>query len=166
MSDRLHIIINGETESVYNLFLSKRTIQVVSLFSLLLLLLLGGLVYNAFHLSHTNTVLTNQVQLLSNRLEKNSLVKEQLALKVSHLQQLNSEQAETFQKEKTTLLSTAVTELEERSNLIERIMCNLGLDPQDLSKESKLKLSGSTRPKKKLLLSCWKQLFRFLSLSN
>jgi murein DD-endopeptidase MepM/ murein hydrolase activator NlpD len=150
MSDRLHIIITGDAGNVRSLLLSKRKVQALCLFSFFLFLLFSGLIYNSSQLLHGNTILTNKVALLSNRLDKNSLLKEQLALQVNDLQQLNNKLAETFQKEKTVLLNTAVTELEERSNLlstaairleersdlIERIMSNIGLDVEDFAKDS------------------------------
>ncbi len=57
-----------------------------------------------------------------------------LALQVQDLQELNSNQKENFQQEKATLLNTAVSELEERSGMIERIMSNIGVEGKRCSK--------------------------------
>ncbi|MCF8056319.1 MAG: M23 family metallopeptidase [Desulfocapsa sp.] len=150
MSDRLHIIITGDTGNVHNLLLSKRKVNILCFSFFFLLFLLIALSYNGVHLSRANTDLISQVALLNDQIDQHALLKEQLVLQVSDLQHLNNRQAETFLKEKTTLLNTAVTELEERSNLlttaatkleersnlIERIMSNIGMDLQDLPKDS------------------------------
>lgn len=150
MSDRLHIIITGDEGNVRKLLLSKRTLQITCLVSVSLFLILSVISYNALQLFHSNTDLSRKVARLSSQLdEKTKLkkqlalqlnestqLKEQLALQVNDLQQQNSRQAETFRKEKTTLLHTAVTELEERSELIERIICNIGLDVKDFTQDS------------------------------
>jgi|GEM_PF-205250 len=54
--------------------------------------------------------------------------------KISSLQRKNTTQAEAFQVEKQTLLNTAVSELEERSNVIERMLSNIGVDIKDVPK--------------------------------
>ena len=150
MSDRLHIIITGEDGNARNFLLSKRRLQITCLVSVSLFLILSVISYNALHLFHSNTSLSKQVASLSSQLTTKSQLKEQLtiqlnestqlkeklAIRVNDLQQLNSTQAKTFQKEKTTLLHTAITELEERSDLIERIIGNIGLDVQDLTKKN------------------------------
>ncbi len=150
MSDHLHIIITGEKGNIRNLLLSKRTLRNTCLVSLFLFVTLSVISYKAFQLFHTNTDLSEQISRLSSKLNEKkqlkeelthqkealALQKEQLALQVNDLQQQNSRQAETFQKEKKILLHRAVTKLEERSDLIERIISNIGLDVHDLTKDS------------------------------
>ncbi len=136
MSERLHIIIAGDKGNVRNLLMPKRLLQITCLFSICLFLVLAVTSYKAFFLFQTNTELNEQLSCLSSQLNEKIHLKEQLALQVDNLQQLNSRQAETFQKEKTTLLNAAVTELEERSNMIERIISNIGLDVPAISTDS------------------------------
>jgi murein DD-endopeptidase MepM/ murein hydrolase activator NlpD len=149
MTDHLQIITTKDEGNIRNLLLSKRILQTTCFFFICLFPVLSVISYKAYHLSQANTDLTEQVTRLNSKLNESALVKKQLALQlnesaqlqkqltlqVNDLQILNSRQAKTFQEEKTTLLHTAVTELEERSNLIERIMSNIGLDVQDLVKD-------------------------------
>ncbi len=123
MSDRFHIMITKDGGKARRFLLSKRKLQLSCVFIVSLFLLLS--------------ILGNQVKLLNNQLQENNVVKEELALQVQELQQLNREQTEAFQQEKATLLNTAVTELEERSGMIERIMCNLGVKVKETSKTNK-----------------------------
>lgn len=97
--------------------------------------------YNAFHSIKENVYLTNQSDVLNERitsltdqLTKNETTNASLTLKISSLEERNSIQKDAFQLEKRTLLNTAVSELEERSNMIERIMCNIGVNIEDTPK--------------------------------
>ncbi len=150
MSDQLHIIITGEDGNGRNVLLSKWRLQITCFVSISLFLILSVTSYKAFHLSHTNTDLNKQITRLNSRInEKNQLKeqlalqredlvlqKEQLALQVNDLQQLTDRQAKKFQEEKRVLLNRAVTELKERSELIERIIGNIGLDIHHLTKKN------------------------------
>ncbi len=123
MSDLFHIIITKDGGTARSFLFSKRKLQLTCVFFVSLFLVL--------------TILGNQVTRLNSQLLENNVLKEELALQVQKLQQLNKEQSEAFQQEKATLLNTAVTELEERSGMIERIMCNLGVEIKASSKTNK-----------------------------
>ncbi len=123
MNDQFHIIITRDECKARSFLFSKRKLQVACVFVASLILAI--------------TILGKQVTRLNSKLQDNNVLKEELALQVQELQQMNREQTEAFQQEKATLLNTAVTELEERSGMIERIMCNLGVKVKDTSKTNK-----------------------------
>ncbi len=138
MSDHLHILITGDEGKGRSFLLSKRKIRSTVVCITGLLLTFGLTSYSAFNSSKINTNLSNQVAALhskindlSNKLTDTTNSNESLAGQVNNLKEQNSTQEELFQQEKATLLNTAVTELEERSNMIERIMCNIGVDIKD-----------------------------------
>ncbi len=137
MSDLFHIIITGDKRKARSFFFSKRRLQLTCVITASLFIALSILGNNALHFFFPNTNLNNQVTQLNSQLQKSNALKKELTLQIQKLQQLNREQTEAFQKEKTTLLNTAVTELEERSGMIERIMCNLGVDIKNAPKTNK-----------------------------
>ncbi|AGF77028.1 metalloendopeptidase-like membrane protein [Desulfocapsa sulfexigens DSM 10523] len=132
MSDRLHIIITGDEGKAQSFLFSKRRLKTACFLTASLFITLTVISYNAYHFFNTNKALNNQVTELNRELQKSNRLKHSLALKVQDLQELNSNQAEDFQQEKTTLLNTAVSELEERSSMIERIMSNIGIEVKDV----------------------------------
>lgn len=136
MSDRLHIIITSDQGKARSLLFSKRRLQLTCLITVSLFIILSSISYKAFHFSNSNTELNNQITTLNKQLQENKLLKESLALQVEKLQQLNSSQAEHFQEEKATLLNTAVSELEERSGIIERIIGKIGVDINDIPQDN------------------------------
>jgi len=138
MSDHVHILITGDEGKGRSFLLSKRKIKSTVVCMAGLLLTFGLTSYSAFNGSKTNATLSNQVAALHNdlnelsgKLSKTTSNNKTLALQVNSLKEENSAQEKVFQQEKATLLNTAVTELEERSNMIERIMCNIGVDVKD-----------------------------------
>ena len=134
MDDQFHIIVAGDERKSRSFLLTKRKLQlsgVIILFLFVAITILGSSVFHSFF---PDTSITNQVTQLNRQLQKNTSEKETLIRQVQELQQLNRKQTEAFQQEKTTLLNTAVTELEERSAIIERIIGNLGVEIKDVPK--------------------------------
>ncbi len=106
-----------------------------------LLLTLGVTSYNALHSIKENIYLTKrtdelheEITSLASKLAENETTNTSLTLKIRSLEERNSIQAEAFRQEKDNLLNTAVSELEERSDMIERLMCNIGVDIKDAPK--------------------------------
>jgi murein DD-endopeptidase MepM/ murein hydrolase activator NlpD len=133
MSDRLHIIITGDEGKARTLLFSKRKLVLSCLFTLSLFITLSIISYKSSHSFSSNKKLNNQVAELSKQLREDKLLTKSLALQIQDLQKLNNNQAESFQQEKATLLNTAVSELEERSGMIERIMGNIGVEVKDVA---------------------------------
>jgi murein DD-endopeptidase MepM/ murein hydrolase activator NlpD len=136
MSDRLHIIITGDDGKARSLLFSKHKLKLTCFFSVSLFITLSFISYHAYHFFYTNKTLNIQVTALNKQLRENNLLKESLVLQVQDLKELNNNQAESFQQEKTILLNTAVSELQERSGMIERIMGNIGVEIKDVAKDS------------------------------
>ncbi|MBU0945309.1 MAG: M23 family metallopeptidase [Proteobacteria bacterium] len=136
MSDRLHIIISGDAGRARSFLLSRRRLRLTILASVFTFFLLGIACFQTVRLLTVKADLDQQVVQLATELEKSNARKKLLASQVNNLRQLNSGQAAAFLEEKTTLLNEAVTELEERSNLIEQIMCNIGIDVADVQEET------------------------------
>ena len=138
MSDHVHILITGDEGKGRSFLLAKNKIKVAVTGASVFLLTFALISFSAYNSISTNITLSNQVAKLENRVkdlsgELNSTTdtNKSLALQVTDLKKQNSTQKELFQQEKATLLNTAVTELEERSDMIERIMCNIGVDIKD-----------------------------------
>ncbi len=136
MDDQFHIIVAGDKRQSRSFLLTKRKLQLSGVIILSLFVAISILGSNVFHSFFPDTSITSQVTQLNDQLQKSKSEKKELARQVQELQNLNRKQTETFQQEKTTLLNTAVTELEERSTIIERIICNLGVEVKDVPKNN------------------------------
>ncbi|RUM43855.1 MAG: hypothetical protein DSY80_05145 [Desulfocapsa sp.] len=138
MSDHVHILITGDEGQGRSLLLSKRKIKGTVICIAALLFTFAVTSYSALYGIRTNANLSNQVaalhsklSTLSSTLEKSATSNDALALQLNSLKEQNNTQEKLFRQEKATLLNTAVSELEERSAMIERIMCNIGVDIKD-----------------------------------
>ncbi len=136
MNDRLYIIVTGEEGRVRSLLFSKRRLRVSCLLGIILVIGLSISSYHSYGFFFSNKALTLQVDRLSQQLLSNQSLQKDLAVQVQKLQGRISTQAELFHQEKTTLLNTAVSELEERSGMIERIIDDIGIDIKIISKVS------------------------------
>ncbi len=140
MSDRLHIIISGDAGKARTFLLSRRKLQLTFLASIAIFTILSIASFQTVRLFSAKSNLDRQVVQLTSQLQESNSNRERFAVQISDLKQLNSGQAAAFLDEKTTLLNAAVNELEERSNMIEQIMCNIGVDVQKV--EGKTSNSG------------------------
>ena len=138
MSDHLHILITGDEGKGRSFLLSKRKIKAGVMGISGFLVTFGIISFSAYNSISTNLDLSNQVATLqstvtelSGDLNTTTHSNTSLTLQVQDLKEQNSAQKELFKQEKATLLNTAVTELEERSDMIERIMSNIGVDIKD-----------------------------------
>ncbi len=138
MSEHVHILITGEEGKGRSFVLSKRKIKSTAACMAGLLLTFGFTSYSALRSIKANVDLNNEVASLNgtidglaDELDQTTSSNKALALQVSELKDKNATQAELFKQEKADLLNTAVTELEERSDMIERIMTNIGVDVDD-----------------------------------
>ena len=142
MNDRLHIIISGDETKTRRLLLSKRKARIFLFATITLFIVLSVISYKTFLVPHANKPLNNQLSLLNKQLKESLLAKETLALQVQDLQDLKNNQEKYFQQEKDALLNTAIAELEERSNLIERILGNIGVEIQEIPKSNNKNSGG------------------------
>lgn len=128
MSDRLHIIISGDAGKARTFLLSRRKLQLTFLASVSIFTILSIASFQTARLFNAKSDLDRQVVQLTSELQESNSSKERFAIQINDLKQLNSGQSAAFMEEKATLLNAAVSELEERSNMIEQIMCNIGID--------------------------------------
>ncbi|MCK5071471.1 MAG: M23 family metallopeptidase [Desulfocapsa sp.] len=135
MSDRLHIILAGDEGKARTLLFSKRKLKLTFVLTLSLFITLSVISFNAFHFFSAKNNLSDQVAELNKELEQSNSLKESLASQVYNLRELNDSQAEDFQQEKTILINTAVSELEERSSMMKQIMCNIGVEVKDVEED-------------------------------
>ena len=126
MSDRLHIMIAEDEGKTRNLILSKRKLQLSFFTTVSLFICICVISYIVLNFFQSNKALNNQVTELNKQLQKTILDKETLSLQVADIKQ-----------EKSNLLISTISELEERNSMIERIMCNIGIDVKDLPKDIK-----------------------------
>lgn len=136
MDDQFHIIIAGDERKSRSFLLTRRKLQLACVTILSIFIAIGFFSSNVFYSFFPDTTITSQITRLTNQLRESKVSKDELTMQVQELQQLNRKQAEAFQREKATLLNTAVTELEERSTIIERIIGNLGVDVKDVPKNN------------------------------
>ncbi len=135
MNDNLHIIVTSEKGTPRTLLWSKKRIVFMLLFGVFLFTSLATGSFFATRLYVSNNGLNEQVSTLSVKLETTKSSNTQFEKKICDLETLNSNQADKFKNEKKELLNTAISELNERSQLIETVMNNIGV---------KVKKSSST----------------------
>jgi len=138
MDDQLHIIVAGDSGKVFTLPFSSKKLRIALTLSAVTLLLLTVTSIWSLSLYKRNCHISNQLVDAQEKLHKNA---ERVAnynkssedqwiklnQKIARLELENIEQATTFKQEKESLISTAVDELNERSELIGRIIGNIGL---------------------------------------
>lgn len=149
MDEQLHIIIAGNRGKVFKLPCTKKRICLLISASVVALLVLTAASIVSFSLYSKNRSISDQLAGLQAKLHSsseqitrhNKLTKEErlkLDLKVARLELHNMEQATAFQEEKESLLSTAIDELNVRSELIEKIIGSIGIKiPQNDDSDAK-----------------------------
>lgn len=151
MDEQLHIIVAGDRGKVYKLPCTRKKICIVGTASAVTFIILTIASICSFSLYTKNCAISNQLAGLQEELQtsneriaiQHKLTEEQrreLDQKVARLQLDNIKQATAFKEEKENLISTAVDELNERSELIERVIGNIGIKlpetKNDVSKHS------------------------------
>lgn len=148
MDEQLHIIIAGDRGKVFKLPCSRKKLCIVITTSIVALLVLTVTSICSFSLYTKNRKISNQIAGLQEKLQDSAELiarhnkineaerqklemteeeRQKLDEKVAHLEQKSAKQATAFQEEKETLLSAAVDELNEKSQLIEKFFGNIGI---------------------------------------
>lgn len=149
MNERLHIIIMDEKGKVLKLPMETKrllTYLVSAAVTIVILVTSSIFSYSLFtsnrsmdkKLTELQSKVDNSDQVISEIQRKAEAELKELNLQIATLRLDKANQQAAFKEEKELLLSTAVSELEERSVLIETIMSNIGIKvPADKSsKES------------------------------
>jgi murein DD-endopeptidase MepM/ murein hydrolase activator NlpD len=137
MNEQLHIIIASDRGKVFKLPFSIKKICIIITTTVVALLVLTVASICSFSLYKRNCTISDQLAGMQEKLktsteliaEHNRMTEERrqkLSQKVADLEK-NNKQATTFKKEKESLLTSAIDELKERSELIERIFGNIGI---------------------------------------
>ncbi|MGB3221611.1 MAG: M23 family metallopeptidase [Desulforhopalus sp.] len=138
MDEQLHIIIAGDRGKVFKLPCSRKKLCIVLTTSVITFLVLTITSIFSFSLytknrsiSHELTGLQDQLNTSAKRIEQHSKMTEEerlrLDLKIAQLELNNIKQETAFKQEKDSLISTALSELNERSELIEKIIGSIGI---------------------------------------
>ena len=135
MKDQLHIIITGNQGKVRSLILSRKKIR-LSLIIFALILCTGTALSSHIY---------NQHRQLNKKLTESKQVNQNYAEQIAALQALNTFQAETFLAEKEDLVNDTVNQLNERNQLIETVMSNIGI-PVNNPKEEQANSGGPYLP--------------------
>jgi murein DD-endopeptidase MepM/ murein hydrolase activator NlpD len=137
MDEQLHIIIAGNKGKVFKLPCSRKKLCVAITASVVALLILTVATICSFSLYTRNISISNQLARLQQKLRnsadlltRNNSVTEEQRLKIdlenARLELI--EQANAFKEEKDSLISTAIDQLNERSELIGRIIGSIGIE--------------------------------------
>jgi murein DD-endopeptidase MepM/ murein hydrolase activator NlpD len=168
MDGQLHIIIAGDRGKVFRLPLSRKKLWFILCFSSITGLFLTFSSIFSLALFSENRVIANQLAELREQLRtsaelitesKRNSEEEQLKLnlKVAKLELSSVKQAVAFRAEKENLLSTAVNELAERSELIEKMIDSIGIELPVEVKEGNSNSGGifieQPNPSRKALLN-------------
>ncbi len=138
MNEQFHIIIAGENGKIYRLPCSKKkliTILSVTSTTLCFLLVASFFTISLFTKNQHKTHLIAQLQkriaaddeIIAQHRQHNEEEQLKLNLQLTNLELCNVKQAAAFKKEKEALISNAVSELTERSELIENIISSIGI---------------------------------------
>lgn len=149
MDEQLHIIIAGDKGKVLKLPCSRKKLCAIVSASIFSFILLAVTSICSISLYSRNCSISSELLSLKEKLQdsakliaQNSKLTEKerlkLNLKVARLELNNIKQATDFRKEKESTLSAAVDELNERSQLIERIIGSIGIKmPKSNSDDSR-----------------------------
>jgi murein DD-endopeptidase MepM/ murein hydrolase activator NlpD len=154
MDERLHIIIAGNRGRVIRLPFSRHRLLFGLCISLIIGLSLAVASIFSFALFAENRTIASQLAELREQLRTSAeLIAEskrdseeqqlKLNLKVAKLELSSVKQAVAFKAEKENLLSTAVNELAERSELIEKMIDSIGIELPVEVKEDKSNSGGA-----------------------
>ncbi len=138
MKKKLHIIITGESGKTLRLPFERKKLLVYSVSAVVILVVMTITSIYSFSLFSHNRSISKELAKLQSQVNRSDKImteiqqkaeeeREKLSLELASLQLEKENQLAAFQEEKDQLLSTAVSELTERSELIETIMDNIGI---------------------------------------
>jgi len=153
MDDQLHIIIAGNRGRVLRLPLSRKKLWIFLSFSLIVGISLTIASFFSLTLFTENRTIASQLselreqlrtsaELIADSKRENEEQQLKLNLKVAKLELSSVKQAVAFKAEKENLLSTAVNELAERSELIEKMIDSIGIELPVQVKDGKSNSGG------------------------
>ncbi|CAG35728.1 M23 family metallopeptidase [Desulfotalea psychrophila] len=153
MNDLFHFIIAKDNGKIFRIQLSKRTLYITIASASILLSIFGIATFSSLGLWTSNRYMDNKLSKLENRLgqvqkqlsvvsQKSKSKELQLTQQLSFLKEEKAEQTETFKAEREELISTTISDLKERSKLIEDIMGGIGIKINKIIPKSSRENSG------------------------
>lgn len=153
MNKRLHIIITTENGGTVRLPFDRKRLITYSISASIFLLCLIVISFFTISIFTKNLAIKEQLatlqhqvdngeQILASQKRQSDQEKLELSLEVAALKLDNATQAASFKEEKEMLMSNAVSELNERSELIETIMSNIGIKIQQDKQKQKQNSGG------------------------
>jgi murein DD-endopeptidase MepM/ murein hydrolase activator NlpD len=148
MDEQVHIIIASDKGKVFKLPCSKKKLRIIAAVSAVSFLVLTVTSIFSFSLYTRNCSISNQLaslqeklkhsaELISNHNKLTEKLRLKLDQKVALLEENNNKLATAYQQ-KENLISSAVDELNERSELIEKIIDSIGIKlPNNHNNDSK-----------------------------
>ncbi|SDO50369.1 M23 family metallopeptidase [Desulforhopalus singaporensis] len=136
MDERLHIIIAGEKGKILALLCNRKKLYLWSAAggAILLFLVLASLFSFSFYTKYHNT--SQLLAEINRQTRTQDSIIEDLNLKVAALETDKENLKAEFETEKELLMTNAVSELTERSELIERIVGSIGVKLPEYTKNS------------------------------
>jgi murein DD-endopeptidase MepM/ murein hydrolase activator NlpD len=153
MNKNLHIIITSDSGRTLRYPCNTTKVLASSIAAAATLLFLCSTSFFSISLFTRNTDMARQLASLQERVDKSDQIiaahqkqaeeeKLRLGLKVANLELDKASQSAAFKEEKETLMSTAVSELNARSELIARIMAKIGIKVSDQEDKGKSNSGG------------------------
>ena len=127
MNDHIHIIITGAKEKARTILLSRKKLKLglaVSAF-LLCAVVVGAIVSTRLFVENSN--LNAQVSAMNLKLIESTQESRHYADRIDDLLSMNTTQSALFEAEKEALVNKTLAEFNERNQLIENVMRNLGV---------------------------------------
>ncbi len=157
MKDQLHIMITRDSGKIVRFPRTIKKRAVLLSTSILVLLFLVVTSIFSTSLFTENQTISSRITKLQHQLkinektiarheQTNHTQKMTLNLRLTDLELQNAKQAAAFKKEKALLLSTAVSELNERSELMEKIMTSVGINLKEEKTEGTKNSGGPFIP--------------------
>jgi len=154
MNEQLHFLIARDRGKIIQFPCTRKKLRIIfSVSAAILLFLVVTSVCSISIFTKNSAISTNLSELrqqlkisqeaIAKHARENESQRQSLSLQVANLELDNERQAIAFQEEQELLLSTAVNDLNERSELIEKIMTAIGVD---LEKKNKAKTKHSGGP--------------------
>lgn len=146
MNDQLHIMITRDKGKIVRFPCTTRKLGIIFSVSIFTLIFLATTSILSISLFTENRAISSNLLELQKELDinketiaeherTNETQKLRLNLQVANLEFNNAKQAAAFKEEKDLLISTAVSELNERSELIEKIMSTIGINLENKKTE-------------------------------
>lgn len=127
MSDHIHIMITGAKEKARTILLSRKKLKLGIALSvgLLCATVVGAIVTTRMFVENSN--LNAQVAAMNLKLIESTQESRNYADRIDDLLSMKTSQTETFEAEKEALVNKTLAEFNERNQLIENIIKNLGI---------------------------------------